>query len=162
MNILDIILLLCLVPAVINGLRKGFIAQVVAIVAIILGGWIAFNFSDAISGWLGKWIAGPAEIMQVIAFIIIFVAVTIGLALLGKLLEATIKIILLGWLNRLLGLLFAVFKYVLVIGLLVVVFEVVNNKFEFVAKATLEASVMYSGIKATAFAIFPYLKQLFF
>lgn len=37
MNILDIILLLCLIPALFSGLKKGFIAQVIAIIALVLG-----------------------------------------------------------------------------------------------------------------------------
>lgn len=35
MNILDFIILLCFIPAVINGLKKGFIAQVMAIIALV-------------------------------------------------------------------------------------------------------------------------------
>ena len=53
MNVIDIILLICFVPAVIMGLRKGFIAQVIAIISIILGIWLSFQFSAALSGWLG-------------------------------------------------------------------------------------------------------------
>lgn len=161
MNILDIILLLCLVPAVIQGLKKGFIAQVVAIVALILGGWIAYKFSDALVGLIGRWIdAPPGAAMQIISFIVIFVLVVIGLWLLGKLLEAAIKIILLGWLNKLLGLIFAIAKYMLIIGLIIVLFDMINDTFNLVSKEYLNSSVLYSGIQKVTYAVFPYLKSL--
>lgn len=161
MNILDIVLLACLIPAVIQGLRKGFIAQVVAIISLILGGWLAYRFSSALTGWLGQWIEAPAAAMNVISFIIIFAIVVTLLFLLGKILEASIKIILLGWLNRLLGLIFALFKYVLVLGLLTVLFDSINGKFNIVQESYLSSSVMYSGFRSIAYSIFPYLKSLF-
>lgn len=161
MNILDIVLLACLIPAVIQGLRKGFIAQVVAIISLILGGWLAYRFSSALTGWLGQWIEAPAAAMTIISFIIIFAIVVTLLFLLGKILEASIKIILLGWLNRLLGLIFALFKYVLVLGLLTVLFDSINGKFNIVQESYLSSSVMYSGFRSIAYSIFPYLKSLF-
>ena len=161
MNILDIVLLACLIPAVIQGLRKGFIAQVVAIISLILGGWLAYRFSSALTGWLGQWIEAPAAAMNIISFIIIFAIVVTLLFLLGKILEASIKIILLGWLNRLLGLIFALFKYVLVLELLPVLFDSINGKFNIVQESYLSSSVMYSGFRSIAYSIFPYLKSLF-
>lgn len=161
MNILDIVLLACLIPAVIQGLRKGFIAQVVAIISLILGGWLAYRFSSALTGWLGQWIEAPAAAMNIISFIIIFAIVVTLLFLLGKILEASIKIILLSWLNRLLGLIFALFKYVLVLGLLTVLFDSINGKFNIVQESYLSSSVMYSGFRSIAYSIFPYLKSLF-
>ena len=161
MNILDVILLLCLVPAVIMGLKKGFIAQVVAIISLILGGWLAYRCSSAATKWLAQWIDAPGPALDVISFILIFVIVVTVLFLLGKVLEASIKIILLGWLNKLLGLIFALFKYALIIGLLVILFDSANDKFGLVSKSYLDSSFMYSGFKQIAYTIFPYMKSLF-
>lgn len=161
MNILDIALLVCLIPALIQGLRKGFIAQVVAIISLVLGGWLAYHFSSVVTGWLEQWldISGPA--LGILSFILIFVVVITVLFLLGKVLEASVKIILLGWLNKLLGLVFALFKYALVIGLLIILFDSVNGKFDFVSESYLDSSFMYSGLRSVSYAVFPYLKSLF-
>ncbi len=161
MNILDIALLVCLIPALIQGLRKGFIAQVVAIISLVLGGWLAYHFSSVVTGWLEQWldISGPA--LGILSFILIFVVVITVLFLLGKVLEASVKIILLGWLNKLLGLVFALFKYALVIGLLIILFDSINGKFDFVSESYLDSSFMYSGLRSVSYAVFPYLKSLF-
>ena len=87
MNILDIVLLVCLIPAVIQGLRKGFIAQVVAIISLVLGGWLAYRFSSAVTEWLGQWISASGPALNIIAFILIFAIVVTLLFLLGKILE---------------------------------------------------------------------------
>lgn len=161
MNILDIALLVCLIPALIQGLRKGFITQVVAIISLVLGGWLAYHFSSVVTGWLEQWldISGPA--LGILSFILIFVVVITVLFLLGKVLEASVKIILLGWLNKLLGLVFALFKYALVIGLLIILFDSINGKFDFVSESYLDSSFMYSGLRSVSYAVFPYLKSLF-
>lgn len=161
MNILDIVFLVCLVPAVIQGLRKGFIAQVVAIISLILGGWIAYHFSSAATRWLGQWIEVSGPAMDIISFILIFAIVVTILFLLGKVLETSIKIIMLGWLNRLLGLIFALVKYALVIGLLIILFDSVNSKFGFVSEEYLDSSFMFRGFRDMSYSVFPYLKSLF-
>ncbi len=161
MNILDIVLLVCLIPAVIQGLRKGFIAQVIAIISLVLGGWLAYHFSSSVTKWLSQWIEFSGHALDIISFILIFAIVVTLLYLLGKILEASIKIILLGWLNRLLGLVFALLKFTLVIGLLIILFDSVNGKFGIVPESYLDSSFMYNGFKAISYSIFPYLKSLF-
>ena len=162
MNVLDIILLLCFVPAIIGGLRRGFIAQVVAIISIILGIWLSFKFSAVLSGWLGQWIEAGEQVLHVISFAVIMILAILCLAAVGKLIEATVKIILLGWLNRLLGLIFALLKYALIIGLLLMLFNSLNGQFHLVNQKVLDSSLLYGPLLNMANSVFPYLKALIF
>ena len=162
MNVLDIILLLCFVPAIIGGLRRGFIAQVVAIISIILGIWLSFKFSAVLSGWLGQWIEAEEQVLHVISFAVIMILAILALAAVGKLIEATVKIILLGWLNRLLGLIFALLKYALIIGLLLMLFNSLNGQFHLVNQKVLDSSLLYGPLLNLANSVFPYLKALIF
>lgn len=162
MNVLDIILLLCFVPAIIGGLRRGFIAQVVAIISIILGIWLSFKFSAVLSGWLGQWIEAGEQMLHVISFAVILILAILALAAVGKLIEATVKIILLGWLNRLLGLIFALLKYALIIGLLLMLFNSLNGQFHLVNQKVLDSSLLYGPLLNMANSVFPYLKALIF
>ena len=66
MNILDIVLLVCLIPALIQGLRKGFIAQVVAIISLVLGGWLAYKFSAVVTEWLAQWLDITGQALNII------------------------------------------------------------------------------------------------
>lgn len=162
MNILDFIILLCFIPAVINGLKKGFIAQVIAIVSLILGAWMSYKFSSSVSTWIGQWIEGSEQILQIISFIIIFIVVIFALYMLGKAIEASIRIIMLGWLNKLLGVIFSILKCMLIIGLLVMAFNAINETFGIVNEGKLAESLLYTPIKNMTYSIFPYIKDMLF
>lgn len=160
MNILDIILLVCFIPAIISGLRKGFIAQVVAIISIVLGVWLSVKSATLIGSWISQWIEASPQLINIISFAIIFIAVAVLLFTIGKLIEATIKIIMLGWLNKLLGVLFSMLKCILIIGFLIIVFEAINDTFGLVPESYLSDSLLYTPFRDIADSVFPLFKEL--
>lgn len=160
MNIIDIILLICFIPAIISGIRKGFIAQVVAIVSIVLGAWLSYRFSSLVTKWISGWIEASPQVLEIVSYILIFVVVVLALFALGKVLESTIKIIMLGWLNKLLGCIFALVKCALIVGILIIAFDALNGTFKFVDAEVLEKSVLYPPMKTFATSVFPYIKSL--
>lgn len=160
MSILDIILLICFIPALVQGVRKGFIAQAISIASIIIGIWASSRFTEVVSEWLGKYITVSDQVMKVVAFALIFIAVFLVLAAVGKLLEGMFKMVTLGWLNRLAGLVFALLKTSLILGILIMVFTSLNDTFGLVSEATLNESVLYPPLKEAAFKIFPYIKDM--
>lgn len=160
MNILDIILLICLIPAVIQGLRKGFISQIISILSLIFGVWASARFANIVSEWMAQYIHASEQILKIISFALIMVAVFIALAAIGKMLEATIRLVTLGWINRLLGMLFSLLKCFLILGLLILAFHSLNNTFGFVKQEVLAESVLYPILKDLADSVFPYLKNM--
>lgn len=160
MNILDIIILICLIPAIIQGLRKGFISQVISIVSLIFGVWASARFATIVSEWIAQYITASEQVLKVVAFALIMVVTFIILAAAGKLLEATIKLVMLGWVNRLLGLTFSLLKCCLILGLIILAFNSLNNTFGFVKQEYLDESVLYPFLKSLADSVFPYLKNL--
>ncbi len=162
MNILDIILLICFVPALIQGFRKGFISQVIAIISIIAGVWMSARFASLVSGWIGQYIQGSEQVLRIVSFALIIIAVITLLTLIGKLIEGTIKLIMLGWLNRLLGVLFSLLKAGLIVGLVIMAFCSLNDTFGLVSEETLNASVLFPPLKNLAYSVFPYLRDLLF
>lgn len=162
MNIVDIILLICFVPALVQGLRKGFISQVIAIISIIAGVWVSARFTASASTWLAQYIEGSEQVLKVISFALIFIAVIAVLAILGRLLEGTVKLIMLGWLNRLLGMVLSLVKAGLIVGLVIMAFCSLNNTFSLVSEEVLNESVLFPPLKNMAYMVFPYLKELLF
>ncbi len=156
----DIIILICFLPAVISGITKGFIQQVVGLVSLLLGAWLAFRFSNVVSEWLRPYFEVSETVMHVISFAVIMVAAVLVLFVLGKLLTGLTKLVMLGWLDRLLGLVFAILLAGLLIGIGIILFDTVNVKFSLVDEAVLEKSVLYSPIRDIAYTVFPYLKEL--
>ena len=160
MNILDIILLICFVPALIQGIRKGFIAQAISIISIVAGIWASARFADVVSAWVAQYITASEQVMKVVAFALILIVVFIILGLVGRLLEGLFNLVLLGWVNRLLGVVFALLKTALIIGLLIIVFTSINDNFHFVQESVLNESVLYPHLKKIAFEVFPYVKDM--
>ena len=160
MNILDIILLVCFVPAIFQGIRKGFIAQAVSIISIVLGIWASARFANIVSSWIAQYITASEQVLKVVAFTLILVLVFLALAALGKMLEGMFKLVMLGWLNKLLGVIFALLKTGLIVGLVIIAFSSLNDNFRFVQESVLNESVLYPPLKKLAFEVFPYLKDM--
>lgn len=160
MNILDIILLICFVPAIFQGVRKGFIAQAISIISIILGIWASARFANIVTAWIAQYITASEQVLKVVAFALILVLVFLVLAALGKMLEGVFRLVMLGWLNKLLGVLFALLKTGLIVGLAIMAFSSLNDTFKFVQESVLNESVLYPPLKKFAFEVFPYLKDM--
>jgi len=161
MGTLDIILLLFFIPAIVRGISKGFVEQLVGIVSIVLGGWLAFKFSAPVAEWLSLHLSWESSALNILAFALIAVVIVLVLKLIGSLIVKALKELSLGFINRLLGVVFALLKTALIIGLVIYFFDIVNTKVNIVSAETLDASVVYTALKNAANVVFPFLKELF-
>ena len=160
MNILDIIILICLIPAIILGIRKGFISQAISIVSIVVGIWASARFTDIAVEWLGQHITASSQVLKVVAFAVILIIVFIILGLVGRLLESILNFAFLGWVNKLAGAVFSVLKTVLILGIVIIAFNSLNNTFNLVQPEIISDSVLYGPLKDIADTIFPYIKNM--
>ena len=162
MCVLDIILSLCLIIALVQGLLKGFTEQIIALVSIIAGSWIAFKFSKLVCNLIQSYLNASDKFLYVLVFILMVALVICLFHLLGKIIKASIKFVMLGWLDRLLGAIFSTIKAALIIGIVIILFSTLNYTFHVVEQKYLDESVLYTPLKNIAYDIFPYLKQLLF
>ena len=160
MNILDIIILICLIPALIQGIFKGFISQAISIISLILGAWASARFAGVVCQWLSQYLSGSEQTLKIAAFVLIFILTIVILTLLGRLLEKIVTLVMLGWVNRLLGAAFALMKWLLVMGLLALAFNSINETFQLVDPELIAQSHLYPMITGIADIVFPYLKNL--
>lgn len=162
MHPLDIILVICFLPAIYTGIKKGLVSQLFSIAILILGIWVSFKFSAPVSGWLGGFIKAEETLLKVIAFAVIFIVIFLASILLCKLIEKILKLVMLGWLNKLLGVVFALLKYAIILGLLIVLFNTLNVKFHLVKEEWFEGAVVYDALRQASYVVFPYLKEMLF
>lgn len=158
MAILDIILLLCFVPAIVSGISKGFVKQVVDLAAILIAAWAAFHFSTVMGEWLSQYITLEKSILNVISFILIIIVTAVVLNLVGALVTKALKAVSLGFVNRLLGLVFAILKVAVILGLVILLFETLNSTLHIVKPEATADAVVYNALKDAAEMIFPILK----
>lgn len=162
MTTLDIILLVCFIPGLIRGFSKGFLEQALALAGVVLSVWASFHFSTQVCSWLKPYLDISETVLQVISFALILIVVSLGAVLLGKLLTKVLELAMLGWLDKTLGLVFALAVNALVIGIFIILFDTLNTKFGFVKPEALDASVVYTHLKDLSYLVFPYLKEFFF
>lgn len=160
MSVIDVVILIIFIPFIIRGIKLGFVVQAAAVVALIAGVWLAFRFSSMLGGWLAPLINASPKALQTIAFVIILILAILVFHLIGKGLEKVVHLALLGWLDKLLGGIFAAVKVVLVLGILIMLFNTLNTKYGWVDAATLGESFLYEPLKDAAYTIFPYFKEL--
>lgn len=162
MTTLDIILLVCFIPGIIRGISKGFLEQALALAGVVLSVWAAFHFSGLVCGWLKPYFDISERALNAVAFVVILIAISLAVLLLAKLLTKVAEMAMLGWVNRLLGLVFALAVNALIIGVIVIMFDTVNVKFGFVKPEILDGSIVYTSLRDLSYFVFPYLKELFF
>ena len=162
MATLDIILLCCFIPGIIRGLSKGFLEQALALAGIVLSVWAAFRFSTLVCSWLKPYVNISETTLNVLSFALILIVISLVVVLVAKLLTKVAELAMLGWLDKTLGLVFALAVNALVIGVVIILFDTVNAKFAFVKPEVLDASVVYTTLRDLSYLVFPYLKSFFF
>ena len=162
MNLLDIILLILFIPAIIRGISKGFIEQIIALASLFLSAWLAYLFSNTVSGWLGQYVSHVSpQVLYVISFVIIIIVTVALLHLLARLLSNIIKTISLGWLNSLLGVALSIVNTILILGIIIMAFKSFNESTLHLSTELLDSSVVYKAISSVTDVLFPYIENLF-
>ena len=162
LGVLDIILLISFIPALVWGIRKGLTDQIIGIISIILGSYLAFRFSSSLSDSLSPTFPGTdLRLLRILSFAIIFTIVLLVLCFVGKLINKLIRITTLGWLNRVLGFLFAIFTSALFVGLAMSVITGINDKIGLINQSVFDNSPVYDAISNFSGKVFPYLKEFF-
>jgi membrane protein required for colicin V production len=117
-SVFDIVFAILLTVSVISGFIKGFVRQLLGLAGIFVGTYCAYKLSLRLTLWWHGHFNVDAEVMKIIMFIIlasIFYALVIWLAIL---LDKLLKMAMLGWINRLFGMLFGAIKIILIFSAL--------------------------------------------
>jgi len=157
MNIsaIDIILLLCLGWGAFKGFRKGFIIQSFSILGLVLAIWGGFAFAGMLEPFMKNHFRVGDLACYIVSFIVVFLSVLMLVYISGYLVTKVADAVALGMINRLSGAVFGIFTNVLVLSVLIMLFNRVNEKKQFIEKETLEKSYLYKPIEKVAPAIFP-------
>ena len=161
MGIVDIVILCCFLPALYFGAKNGLVKQLVALAVIFFGIRLSLRFSVPVSNWVLEHVEMSEFWAKAVSFIVIFFGFAIVLSILGKLVEKIIKSTLLGWLNRLLGIVATLFLFALLLSVIVFLVDSANNIVEFIPKEKLAESRFYPMLLDLSQKVFPFVKELF-
>ena len=128
-----------------NGFRHGFIEEMGRLISLVGGFIIASKFHALLLPHLQPYF--KTETLRIaIAYLTIFMVSIITISIITKLLQKFIELVLLGWLNRLLGLLLGLLKGFLIVSLIIFIIQAIPLKLDqedTIRQKLEEESVMY-------------------
>jgi membrane protein required for colicin V production len=161
---IDVLFLLCMLLAVFRGLRHGLILSVLSAVAWVAGLAAAIKLSATVALLLRNSMHLSARWLPVLAFVLVFLAVVLLIRWGAKLAEAGLDLAMMGWLNKLGGILLYAAMYTVVLSVLLFYALQVHV----VSAAAATSSVVYPFIRSWGPAVIdelgkciPFFKGMF-
>jgi membrane protein required for colicin V production len=113
---IDIILLVLLALGAYFGYTKGFLMELVNTASFLLGILLGIRFWYIGAEYLAQKFDSVPQILPILGFLFVFVIVLIGVRLIGKVVKLGIDQTLFGSLDKLLGALLGIFKWLVGVG----------------------------------------------
>lgn len=126
MNLINIIILSVLCLFAVKGLIRGLVNEAASLTGLLAGGWLAYRFHPLLAAPIKNALHLPAHLASFLAFIIILLATGILAHIMGNIITAALRLVMLGSLNRLGGLFVGVTEGAL---LLCLVFSIASSGF---------------------------------
>ncbi len=141
--ILDLIFVVILVLAIYKGYQRGLIVGIFSFLAIIIGLAAAMKLSTVVAGYIGEAVKVSDEWLPVISFAAVFIIIVLLVRLGANTIQRTAEVAMLGWVNRIGGIILYAALYITVFSVLVFYSEQVH----LVKQPTIDKSVSYSFIQ---------------
>ena len=161
---IDIIVIALLALAIFKGFRNGLIVAVFSFLAFVIGLAAALKLSAVVAEYLGNSTNISQRWLPVLAFAIVFFIVVLLVKLGAKAIESAMKMVMLGWLNKIGGILFYALLYIFILS--VVLFYALQ--LNIIKPETAAASSTYKYIEPLApkvmsvlGEVLPFLKNVF-
>jgi membrane protein required for colicin V production len=141
--LVDLIFAVVMVLALLKGYQRGLIVGLFSLVAVIIGLAAAMKLSTVVAGYIGKAVKISDEWLPVISFAVVFLGVVLLIRLGANAIEKAIEVALLGWVNKLGGIILYAAIYILIFSVLLFYAEQVK----LVKPETIQQSVTYSFVQ---------------
>ncbi len=158
MNYIDIIILVLLAWALFRGFKNGLFIEIASIAALVLGIWGSIRFSWFTQNKLVEYFDMQGQYTGLVAFIITFIIIVVLVHFLAKALDKLMKAVALGFIVRLLGMLFALLKTILILSIVFVVLNTINQKTRFLPEDKISESKFYNPVADFAPLLFPIIE----
>ena len=153
-----------MILAVIRGYQRGLIVAVFSLIAFIIGLAAAMKLSTVVAGYIGEAVKISDKWLPVISFLVVFLLVALLVRWGANVLQRTVEIAMLGWVNRLGGIIF--YAALFITAFSVILFYAMQLKL--LKPATISTSETWSFIQPWGpraingfAAVIPFFKDMF-
>lgn len=137
--IIDVAFILIIIVAVFKGLSKGFIVGIFSFISFIIGLAAALKLSSVVAHHFENQAGAFAKWLPVISFAFVFIVVVLLVNIGARIIRKTISIAMLGWLDKLGGVLLYIFIYTIIFSVILFFAE----KTSLIKPETVSASTVY-------------------
>ncbi|MBK6382810.1 MAG: CvpA family protein [Chitinophagaceae bacterium] len=141
--LIDIIFAVILVLAILKGYQRGLVIGLFSLVAVIIGLAAAMKLSTVVAGYIGKAVKVSEEWLPIISFAVVFLIVLLLIRLGARAIEKAIEVVLLGWVNKIGGIILFAAIYITVFSVLLFYAE----QMKLLQADTIDKSVTYSFVQ---------------
>ena len=159
MNYIDIILSLILFYGLFKGFTRGLINEAASLLSIVIGILGALTFTPIMESLLSYFLSEEKLPSSIILFTASLILIVLGINFFARNLTKFIKLVSLGGINKVLGGIFGISKYVLLISILFVFVDQFSFIFEVFESNFLEESVMFESLKNVGYFILQLLES---
>ena len=159
MNYLDIIFGLILFYGLFKGFTRGLIIEAASLLSIIIGILGALTFTPIIESLLSYFLSDEKFPPTIILFTASLILIVLGVNFIAKNLTKFIKLVSLGGINKVLGGIFGVSKYILLVSILFVFVDQFSFLFDFFESNFLKESVLFESLKNLGYYIIQLLEN---
>ncbi|MBQ9285099.1 MAG: CvpA family protein [Bacteroidaceae bacterium] len=155
MNGFDILFLFVLAIGAFRGWTNGLLKEVLGLVGIFVGLYVAYLLYDQVGYALAPHIGTSPSVASIIAFVLIWIGVPILLGVLGSLLTKVLEWIGLDGVNNLSGALVGIIKYAIVLGVICNVLSIIR----LIGEESQHNSLLFGPLKQTTSIAFDMAKS---
>ncbi len=162
--VIDAIFIILMIFALIKGYRKGFVIAIFSFLGIVIGIVAAMKLSALVAGWLQNNTRISLAWLPFLSFVLVMVGVILLVRLGALFLQSALDLVLLGWLNKLAGILLYAALYITLFS--VILFYA--DKMHWLKETTFNDSHTYAFVKPWGpkavngvAAVLPFCKGMF-
>ena len=159
MNYFDVLVFIILTYGLLSGFFKGFVVEIAGVIALILGLLGSFKFSNVLGNTIENLIDWDSKTIQIVSFIFLFILIIYSISLLAKMITKTLKLIALGWLNRILGGFFGFLKWAVVLSAFTLIISELNEIITIFSDFNFEDSKSYFFLNKLGNFLFDWVSQ---
>ncbi len=118
MNLFDITILAVLIIFALKGLARGLVNETSSLAGLILGGWLAYRYYPVLAVPIRNILHVPAHLSAFLAFMLLLILTGVIAHILGNIITTAVRVVMLGSINRLGGLLIGAAEGALLLSML--------------------------------------------
>lgn len=103
--LIDLLFLLTLALGLYKGFRKGLIVSLFSFIGLVIGLAAAFKCSALTGRYIQEQVAVPGPLLPSLSFLVTFLIAALLVRLVARMIEKSVQLVLLGWVNRIAGML---------------------------------------------------------